>query len=378
MTTPATLAYRGAAMKPVSPRFTPAGGPATIRDVATRARVSTATVSRALNDAPGVRPSRREAVRRAARQLGFVPHGVARSLARGRTGTLGLIVADITNPFYAETAKAIADAARGRGYAVILCNTDNLPRLQAEQVEMLRRQRVDGLLLGSVHLRDPAVERLVRDGFPCVMFNRRLASGRGSWVVLDNGRGAEEATRHLVTLGHRRIGFVAGPSDFSTAVERLDGYRRALGRAGIDPDDRLVRQGHFRPDLAYQAAREVLAVPRRPTAILAGNDVTALAVLDAAADLGLHVPDDVALCGFDDTNLSRRREVALTTVAQQKDEMGRLATGYLIEFIEDPGRFRRQPIHHVLSPTLVIRRSCGALDARHGAAGVRATQGGAS
>lgn len=361
-------------MKPVSSRF----GPATIRDVAAHAGVSPATASRALNDAPGVRPERRAAVRRAVRELGFVPHGVARSLARGRTGTVGLIVADIINPFYAETAKAIIDAARGRGYAVILCNTDNLPRLQAEQVETLRRQRVDGVLLGSVHLRDPAIERLIRDGFPCVMFNRRLASRRGSWVVLDNVRGAEEATRHFLALGHRRIGFVAGPADFSTAIERLDGYRRALRQAGIEPDDRLVRQGQFRPELAYQAAGELLRLPGRPTAVLAGNDVTALAVLDAAADLGLRVPDDLALCGFDDTSLSRRRELALTTVAQQKDEMGRLAAGYLIELIEDPGRFRRRPIHHVLPPTLVIRRSCGALGAHGATPRVRAAQGGVS
>jgi LacI family transcriptional regulator len=243
---------------------------------------------------------------------------------------------------------------------------------------MLRRQRVDGLLLGSVHLRDPAVEGLVRDGFPCVMFNRRLASGRGSWVVLDNARGAEDATRHFLALGHRRIGFVAGPPDFSTAVERLEGYRRALVRAGLEPDDRLVRQGQFRPELAYQAAGELLRGPRRPTAILAGNDVTALAVLDAAADLGLQVPDDLAVCGFDDTSLSRRREVALTTVAQQKDEMGRLAVGYLVEAIEDPQRLHRRPIRHVLPPTLVIRGSCGALRARDVPPAVRAAQGDAS
>lgn len=359
-------------MKPVS------GGyerPPTIRDVARHAGVSAATVSRVLNDAPGVRADRRAAVRRVAHRLGFVPHGVARSLARGRTGTLGLIVADLTNPFYAETAKAIADAARGRGYSVILCNTDNLPRLQAEQIERLRRQRVDGLLLGSVHLHDPAVERLVGEGFPCVMFNRRLASRRGTWVVLDNVRGAEEATRHFLALGHRRIGFVAGPTDFSTAAERLEGYRRALGQAGLEPDPRLIRQGHFRPDLAYQAALDLLRSAHRPTAVVAGNDVTALAVLDAAADLALRVPDDLAVCGFDDTSLSRRREIALTTVAQQTDEMGRLAVGYLIELIEDPEHFRRHPVHHVLPPTLVIRRSCGAVRVTGGATGVRAVQG---
>lgn len=217
-------------MRPVSGRSRPRRPP-TIRDVASRARVSAATVSRVLNESAGVRPALRDAVRRATRALRFVRDGVARSLARGRTRTLGLIVADLTDPFYAGTAKAIADAARGRGYTVVLCNTDNLHGLQAEQIDMLHRQQVDGILLGSVHLSDPPVERLVRAGFPCVMFNRRLASGAGTYVVLDNVRGAEEATRHFLTLGHRRIGFIARPRDFSTAAERLAGYRRAPGRA---------------------------------------------------------------------------------------------------------------------------------------------------
>ena len=168
------------------------------------------------------------------------------------------------------------------------------------------------------------------------------------------------------------------PADGSV-TEHVRGHRvdRHAGDAR-HLHDRLVRQGQFRPELAYQAAGELLRRPRRPTAILAGNDVTALAVLDAAADLDLQVPDDLAVCGFDDTSLSRRREVALTTVAQQKDEMGRLAVGYLVEAIEDPQRLHRRPIRHVLPPTLVIRGSCGALRARDVPPAVRAAQGDAS
>lgn len=334
---------------------------ATILDVARRAGVSPATVSRVLNGRPHVRPQVQDAVGRAVAALRFRPDPVARSLVGGGSRTLGLIVADITNPFYAETAKAIVETARGRGHMVVLCNTDNLPRLQAEQIRMLREQRVEGIILGSVHRRDPAAEELVASGFPCVMYNRRLASQAGTFVVLDNVRGAEEVTRHFIELGHRRIAFLAGPPSFSTAAERLTGYRRALAHAGIPFDRRLVRQGQFKAELAYQAARELLQQRPRPTAIVAGNDLTALAVLDAAARLGVRVPEDVGVSGFDDIELAGSERIQLTTVGQQKAEMGRLAVNYLLELVEARDGLRRDPIHHVLPPTLVVRRSCGAM-----------------
>lgn len=341
----------------------------TLLDVAARAGVSRATASRVFNQHPHVRPDVRQRVLRAIQALGYRPDRVAQSLARRETRTVGLIVADITNPFYAETAKAIVEAARGRGYTVILCNTENLPRLQAEQIELLRQQRVDGIILGSVHLEDPPVEQLVATGFPCVMYNRRLRSGAGNSIVLDNARGAEEVTRHFIALGHRQIAFVAGPRSFSTASERLAGYRRALRAAGLPWDPRLVRQGQFQMTLAYQVATDMLKGSPRPTAVVAGNDLTALAVLDAATDLGLQVPRDVAVSGFDDTDIASHRTIQLTSVAQQKAEMGRLAVTYLLECIQDPERFRRNPVRHILPPTLVVRRSCGAvLGPRHGGA----------
>lgn len=334
---------------------------ATIRDVARRAGVSPATVSRVLNGRPSVRAGARAAVEAAVGALGFRPNGLARGLGGGRTRTIGLIVADIVNPFYAETARAIVEAARGGGYTVVLCNTDNLGHLMVEQIRMLRDQRVEGIILGSAHRRDPAVEALVASGFPCVMYNRRLASGAGSYVVLDNVRAGTEATRHFLRLGHRRIAFLAGPASFSTAAERLAGYRRALAAAGAPFDPRLVRQGQFRAEQAYQAALDLFGGSPRPTAVVAGNDLMALAVLDAADHAGLRVPEDVAVCGFDDTDIAANARIQLTSVAQQKAEMGRLAVGYLLEFLDAPQRFVRHPIHHVLPPTLVVRRSCGAM-----------------
>lgn len=347
----------------------PRGGPATIADVARRAGVSRATVSRVLNRYPHVRPRLREAVQRAVRTLGYRPDQVARSLARRETQSLGLVVADITNPFYAETARAIVETARDRGYNVILCNTDNRPSLQEEYVEVLRQRRVDGIIFGSVFLHDPVVEGLIEVRSPCIMYNRRLRSGRGNYIVLDNARASQELTRHLLGLGHRRIGFVSGLPQLSTAADRLRGYRAALRAAGVPVDPHLIRPGGFKADLAQRAAHELLKLPCRPTAIVAGNDLMALGVMQAGEELGLRVPEDLAVVGFDDIAIAGHRQIQLTTMAQQKAEMGRLAAEGILEIIRDPQRFTRQPLQQVLAPTLVVRRTCGAVTAARGRTG---------
>lgn len=203
--------------------------------MARRARVSRATVSRVLNRYSHVRSRVRSAVQQAMRALGYRPDQLARSLAPRETQTLGLILADITNSFYAETARAAVEAVRDRGYNVILCNTDNRPRLQEEYVEVLRHRRVDGIIIGFVFLHDSVVENLVRPGYPCTMYNRRLRSGRGNYIVPDNVRASRDLTRHLLDLGHRRIGYVSGLPQLSTAAERLRGERADRSRRGRDP-----------------------------------------------------------------------------------------------------------------------------------------------
>jgi DNA-binding LacI/PurR family transcriptional regulator len=346
-----------------------------VADVARRARVSRATVSRVLNQYAHIRPEVRTRVQRAMRALGYRPDEVARSLARRETRTLGLVVADIANPFYGETARAIVEAARDHEYHVMLCNTDNRLELQEGYIEVLRQRRVDGIVLGSVFMVDPAVESLIAAGYPCVMYNRRLRARRGNFIVLDNVRAARDLTRHLVTLGHRRIGFVGGLPNVSTASERLRGYRLALRNARIPDERELIRSGAFKADGARLAARDLLKLAERPTAIVAGNDLMALGVIQAAGDLSLRVPEDVAVVGFDDIEIAGHREIQLTTMAQQKAEMGRLAVLGLLEIIREPRRFLRQPLQQVLAPTLVVRHTCGALvvtgDARNPKGGWR-------
>jgi LacI family transcriptional regulator len=333
----------------------------TVADVARRARVSRATVSRVLNQYTHIRPEVRARVQRAMQTLGYRPDQVARSLARRETRTLGLVVADIANPFYGETARAIVETARDHGYHVVLCNTDNRPALQAEYVEVLRQRRVDGIIFGSVFLTDPVVEELIAAGFPCLMYNRRLRARRGHFIVLDNVRAGRDLTHHLLALGHRRIGFVGGLPNVSTAAERLRGYRLALRASQIPATADLVLPGAFKAEGARQAARDLLKLAERPTALVAGNDLMALGVLQAAGDADLRVPEDLAVVGFDDIEMAGHRAIQLTTMAQQKAEMGRLAVLGVLEIIREPLRFLRQPLQQVLAPTLVVRRTCGAL-----------------
>jgi LacI family transcriptional regulator len=333
----------------------------TVSDVARRARVSRATVSRVLNEYAHVRPEVRARVRRAMLTLRYRPDQVARSLARRETRTLGLVVTDITNPFYAETAAAIVKTARAHGYTVILCDTDNIPELQAEYIEVLRQRRVDGIILGSVFLRDPAVERLIDSGMPCMLYNRRLSSGRGNYVVLDNLRAGRELTRHLLGLGHRRIGFIGTLAGLSSAAERRRGYRAALREAGVRPQPQFVRMRGVKPELAREAAREILALPDRPTAIVASSDRVALSVIEIAEEMGLAVPGDLAVVGVDNIPMAAHQAIQLTTMDQHLAEMGRLAVEGILDLIRDPERYQRSPLQHVLAPTLIVRRTCGAL-----------------
>ena len=333
----------------------------TLRALARKAGVSPATVSRVLNHDPAVSEAMRRRVQKAAGGSPGTGRRVVAAALRRRTGTLGLIVPDITNPFYAETAKIIIDVCLGRAYNVILCNSANLPGLHREQVDLLRRRRVDGIIFGSVLLDDPDVEALIASGFPCIQYNRRLRSGHGSYVVADNVQAGRDVTRHLIGLGHRRIAFIAGTPEASTAYERLSGYRAALESAGLDLADELVRQAGYHPPAARRAAEELLKGERPPTAIVGSSDAMALSILQAAGELGVTVPDALAVAGIDDIDIAAHHAIQLTTVSHHASEMASVAATWMLEIVQDPARFAREPIRHVLRPTLTIRRTCGAV-----------------
>lgn len=344
-----------------------------LREIAEQAGVSVATVSRVINDVDRQKVSEdtRQRVLEIARSLRFRPNPQAVSLVTRRPpGTLGLVIpygSHVFESFYfTEIIRGAVDAANAREMNITLF----VPRHDAEDEEMrdvlLGRNSVAGLLLIGTRINDPAI-RHCRDGhIPVVVVNNSALDGDVSAVDCDNVSGARDAVRHLIRLGHRRIGFIAGPETSSNAHDRLEGYRRGLAEAGIGFDPVLVVSGGFEEAGGRRAMRELLQLNPRPTALFAANDVMALGAMKAVKRAGLRVPEDVALVGFDDVPLAQHVEPALTTVHQPIYQVGRRAAETLLSHISEGEDAR--PVRHVVRTRLVVRESCGARHARSGLA----------
>lgn len=341
----------------------PHAGPeqATIRDVARLAGVSVATVSNVLNDARPVVAETRERVLRAVQALRYAPHAAARSMRGGSSGLIGLIVADITNTFFTSLVHAVERAANAQGLAVVLCNSDEDPAREARHLQLLRTQRVDGIILAATGQNSLArVAALTQLRAPVVLVDRGIDELGLDAVVLDNRRAALEATRHIIGFGHRRIAIIGGPASISTGAERLAGYREALHEAGLPLDPARERDAGFREEPAYDAACELLALPasRRPTALFAANSLIAIGVMRAVADSRLRCPEDVSVVSIDDFAWANAFRPRLTTVAQPVDAMGDAAVRLLTERMT--GQAPAEPRTVVLAPFLVVRDSCSA------------------
>jgi DNA-binding LacI/PurR family transcriptional regulator len=328
---------------------------ATIRDVARQAGVSPATVSRWMNGRLVVKPSTAERISAAVKQLRYVPSLVARTLVTKESRTIGLLLADISNPFFAALARAVEDAAQERGYAVIVCNSDSNPEKEAGYIRLLNRKYIDGILFLSNSPGGSGLKAALKEEIPIVVVDEAIEGVKAPGVFTDNVQGAYDAVTHLIHLGHRRIGHVTGPPVYSTPL-RLHGYRRALEDNGLPFDSALVRVADFQTEGGRRAARMLLNLPQRPTAIFAGNDLMALGAIQAAWEAGLRVPEDLAIVGFDDIPLASAFVPPLTTVAQPLTDMGRVAVDMLVRRIEGKPARRRV----ILPCTLRVRQSCGA------------------
>lgn len=334
---------------------------ATIRDVAARARVSVATVSRVVNRSPHrVRPATRRRVLAAVRALGYDANIIAQGLKKRTTRTVALIVPDISNPFFPAIARGIEDAARARGYAVLLCNTyEDLDR-ERDYLTLLAKRMVDGVIFATVGSNTAHLRALRREARPVVLVARGVEGLRIDTVLVDNYRGEFEATSHLIALGHRRIAHVTGPGSLHVAAERRRGYLEALAAAGLPPGEAIIVEGDFAAEGGRRAVRELLEGGVSFTAVAAANDLMAIGAIEALRAGGRRVPEDVAVVGFDDITFASVVSPALTTVAQPKYRMGQMAMERLLQLMDGIDRSPRQTI---LSPQLVIRDSCGARSA---------------
>jgi LacI family transcriptional regulator len=323
----------------------------TIGDVAAAAGVSVATVSKVINDRYGVAEDTSARVRAVIDQLGYTSSLVAQSLRSRRSNVIGILAADI-EPFNAELLKGAAHAIRGTGYDLVVFS-DCGQRKDQEGWERRSLARVSALTDGAILVTPSSVD--VAFGAPVVAVDHNARSATLPSVDSDNLSGAIAAAQHLIELGHRRIGFVAGRPDLESAQLREAGYRRALETAGIAFDPDLVRVGGYRPETARDAARELLLIEPRPTAIFAANDASAIETIAVARSLGLSVPADLSVVGFDNVPESALCEPPLTTIEQPIQRMGYEAVEMLIGLIEDP---TREPTQVVLPTRLVTRASC--------------------
>ncbi len=329
----------------------------TIKEIAQIADVSAMTVSRALNDSPRVKEETRAKVLKIAKQLGYRPNRMARSLVSKKSNLISLIVADIKNQYFAELARGIEDKARQNGYNVIFCSTDNDPKILDSSVRLMLEVGVDGFILAAVRLNEPIVEELADQHFPVVLVNRELAEKKTSSVVIDNRAGAYLVVEHLIKCNYKKIGIITGSFELSTGIERFDGYKKALFDHGIGYQENYVSEGPFTKAHGHASTLSMLSMRDRPQAIFAASDHIALGVMDAAEELGLRIPEDLALVGFDDTEFSSNARISLTTVSQKKYEMGELSVPMLLSLIDRQGGGYINTI--VLEPELIVRKSCG-------------------
>jgi LacI family transcriptional regulator len=328
---------------------------ATIKEVARRARVSVGTVSNVISGTVPVSKRLKDRVLDVIRQLDYHPDHVARSLKVRQTRTIGLVISDMTDPFFPHVMRGAEDAAWSANYILITLNSDDQPEREQQSLDALRSRRVDGILLAGTSSADPGRIRAIQSsGTPIVCLDREIAGDGVDCVVVNNFQAAQQCILHLAANGHRRIALLNSDLAVSPASDRLAGYRQGLQDAGLSYDDGLVATSGPRPEDALNAARQLLARCPRPFAAIAGSVILGVALLRGIREMRLRCPEDVALTIFDDPVFSEAVSPSLTTVAQPSYELGRQGIELLLRRMQEPQRPRTKL---VLETTLRVRES---------------------
>jgi LacI family transcriptional regulator/LacI family repressor for deo operon, udp, cdd, tsx, nupC, and nupG len=326
-------------------------------DVARRAKVNISTVSRTINQTGKISSDTQERVRKVMLEIGYKPNRVARRLRtrEGKTHLLGLIIPNIQNPFFADLARGVEDVAYTHNFAVLLCNYDEDPQKELFYLDTLQAESVDGIILPPIHEDDPAVKRVVQSGLPIVCVDRILSNITVDKVEVDNHRGAFDATDHLFSKGHRRIGIISGPADSSTGRERLKGYKDAHAAAGVPIKSELIRFGDYKQESGQKLTTELLELSDPPTALFVCNGLMTVGALEIIYARGLRIPKQIAIVGFDELPLAGAFTPPLTVVRQPAYEVGKCAAELLLKRLDDP---KRPATSLRLLPELIIRKSC--------------------
>ncbi len=326
-----------------------------MKDVARVAGVSTSTVSHVINKDRFVSEAITAKVDAAIKSLNYAPSALARSLKLNQTRTIGMLITASTNPFYSELVRGVESSCFERGYSLVLCNTEGDEQRMNRNLETLMQKRVDGLLLLCTETHQPSQEIMQRyPSVPTVMMDWAPFDGDSDLIQDNSLLGGDMATQYLIDRGHTRIACIAGPLDKTPSRLRLEGYHAAMARAGLDVAEGYVITSDFEFGGGFTAMQQLLALTPRPQAVFVGNDAMAVGAYQALYQSGLHIPQDMALVGYDDIELARYMTPPLTTIHQPKDELGELAIDVLIHRMADPGQ-KQQRVQ--LTPELVIRGS---------------------
>ncbi|ABF44130.1 LacI family DNA-binding transcriptional regulator [Deinococcus geothermalis] len=330
--------------------------PVTLADIASQAGVSKMTVSKVVNKQPGISEATRQRVLRIIEELGYTAHPSARALAGGRTNTLGIVVPSIGPQYISEVVRGADLVAYEAGLDLLISTTQEDTSHERQNVGRLSRGLVDGLLMVLPRSLDRYADALKQAEVPVVVVASANTTMPFPLVDADHYHGARLAVAHLLGLGHRRVGFIAGRRDTTASLERLRGYREGLLTAGLTPDPVLIRPGEYTQPGGFAAARSLLDLPDPPTAIFAANDLSAFGAMEAIKDRGLRVPDDVSVVGFDDIPQANQVHPALTTVRQPLVEMGTAGTRQLLNLLHGVGPVTDRL---VLPTELIVRASTG-------------------
>lgn len=326
----------------------------TLKDIGKEVGVSATTVSRALNNKPDISYQVKQKIKEVAQRLGYSPNALARSLKAKKTSSIGVLIADIADPFFAPIVKGIENTARQMGYSIILCDTGGEYEQEKLALQMMLEKRVDGLLITPSQTEYGDILELKRKKIPFVLVGRHFDLVESDYVITDDIKGAFLATDYLIKKGHKRILFMNGPNYISSAKERLVGYKRALQEHSILFDKSLVKEGALKMEDGYRIMKQILSSGTKFTAVFAYCDFVVLGIMQALEEAKLKIPEDIAIVGYDDVVFARFLQVPLTTVHIPKYELGKETMKLLKKKIDEE---ILEPQAVILETKLVIRKS---------------------